>query len=165
VAAGKSAFLWSLLRVLSPASPASGFIMSLAALLVSVSTLQRMDDQNALISSQRELEVHSMLIERNARLLEFMVQYPEQRAHFYDNVSLDGVDTNARQRAMTLAEMWTDLFEQVLIQLENLPSSMAPTWRQYAADMYDSSPAIRGYFADASGWYIQELRDLWLASK
>ncbi len=90
-----------------------------------------------------------------------LVEYPEVRPMFYDNAPLAESDSIAVSRARTMAEMWTDLFEQVMIQLENLPEEMSSTWEQYAIDMHSSSPAIREYFAESCDWYVVSLQELW----
>jgi len=134
-----------------------------AALVISLYTLGEIRRQNTLITSQRELDTHTLLIDHNAALLELLVQYPDIRPFFYDGASLPETGS-VLFRSQTLAEMWTDLFEQVLIQGKNLPEEMADTWRQYALDMYQSSTAIQAYFDEASGWYVPELQRLWLDS-
>lgn len=138
----------------------TSLIVSGLALLVSVAGVVYQQTQTRQSVIQNELAIHTLLIQRNADLLEAFVDYPDLRPLFYDNEGLPEDDL-ARRRAMTLAEMWTDLFEQVVIQLDNLPADMAPTWKQYAIDMHASSPAIREYFRQSCGWYVEELRQLW----
>jgi len=101
-----------------------------------------------------------MLIERNSRLLELFLEYPEMRQYFYENFPLPE-DAELRGRASTLAELWTDFFEQVVIQLENLPSEMSTTWKAYANDMYATSSAIREYFEGSCDWYHASLVEIW----
>jgi hypothetical protein len=147
-------------RLFTPASPVFASAVGVAAIVVSLITVATLERQNLLISSQRELGTHTMLIDHNADLLRLLVQHPELRPYFYENVPLP-TSGDDRARALTMAEMWTDLFEQVVIQSEHLPPEMAPTWRQYAKDMYGSSSAIHAYFAESRDWYVTELQDLW----
>lgn len=136
------------------------FVLSIIALLVSMAGVIYQQTQTTVSIHQKELAVHSVLIERNARILELLLQYPDVREFFYDNSELPE-DKKLLGRTMTLAEMWTDFFEQVLIQEHHLPPIMAVTWKKYAADMHSSSTAIREYFAESCGWYVLELRELW----
>jgi hypothetical protein len=134
--------------------------VSIIALIVSVAGVIYQQTQNTISFQQKELSVHSMLIQRNARILELLLEHPETRPYFYNNKPLPKEGTVLGQSA-TLAEMWTDFFEQVLIQQNHLPENMRTTWMQYASDMYGSSTAIQQYFSESCGWYVVELRELW----
>jgi len=135
-------------------------VVSTIALIVSLTVVVYQQTQKTINLQQKQLAVHSMLIERNARILELLLEYPDTRPYFYDNAELPQ-DKILLGKTMTLAEMWTDFFEQVLIQEEHIPKSMAITWQQYASDMHKSSTAIQKYFAESCGWYVPELRELW----
>ena len=135
--------------------------VAVLALIVSIAGLVYQQYQSSEISLQSDLTIHFMLMERNANILEMMVEYPDLRPFFYDNAAWPPQEPKLYSQAMTMAELWTDLFEQVIIQLENLPRDMAPTWKRYATDMYATSPAIRSYFKESCKWYVQELRNIW----
>ena len=135
-------------------------VVSALALIVSLTGVVYQQSQNTINLQQKELAVHSMLIERNARILELLLEHPDTRPYFYDNEKLPE-DNILLGKTMTLAEMWTDFFEQVLIQEEHIPKHMAITWQDYASDMHTSSTAIQKYFAESCAWYVPELRDLW----
>ena len=135
--------------------------LSLVAVVISLSSVVYQVQQNLLVREQNEIAVHGMLIERNARLLELLLENPDTRPFFYDNQPLPNDNPRLQGQALTLAEMWTDFFEQVMIQSENLPEDMAPTWTNYARDMHSSSTAIQVYFDENCGWYHVRLRQLW----
>jgi len=135
--------------------------LSLIAIAISLSAVLYQVQQNLLVRTQNEIAVHGMLIERNARLLELLLENPETRPFFYDNRPLPTNDPILEGKVLTLAEMWTDFFEQVMIQSDNLPEDMAPTWKSYARDMHSSSTAIQAYFAENCAWYHPELRRSW----
>ena len=138
--------------------------LSIVAVFISLLGVVYQSQQNELVIKQSETGIHGMLIERNARLLELQIENPEIRQYFYDGVVLTE-DKLERGKALTMAEMWTDFFEQVLIQLENLPPEMEATWKVYASDMYQSSTAIQTYFSESCSWYHESLVSLWGCEK
>lgn len=135
-------------------------IISVIAVLISLAGILYQHNEVTITESQRELEVHALLIERNSNILEIFVEKPNLRKYFYDNIPV-GNDNTEQTQVMTMAELWTDFFEQVTIQLPYLSPSMVPTWRCYAIDMYKSSPAIRKHFTERRAWYALQLRNLW----
>lgn len=144
-------------------------IFSIIALLVSLGSVGYQAIQKETVAQkqeavnrapQNELAVHTMLTERNARILGLMLEHAETRPYFYDNAVMP-TKKILLGKTLTLAEIWTDFFEQMLSQEEQVSFGALDSWRAYAVDMHGSSTAIKSYFDGSCRWYSLELQELW----
>jgi hypothetical protein len=85
------------------------------------------------------------------------------RPFFYENRHLDGSDP-ARTRALALAEMTLDVFENVLTQVTEHPNRFPND--QYEGDiawmteMFRSSEVLRNYMDSHKSWYSANLQGI-----
>ena len=90
-----------------------------------------------------------------AEMQRFFVEHLDLRAYFYDGKTLPA-DEHDRDRVLAVAEMYVNMMDAVLTQLPALdrPGTVAD-WEGYFRGIYETSPAIREFWADHGDvWFV-----------
>ena len=89
-----------------------------------------------------------------AEMQRFFVENLDLRAYFYGGKALP-VAKHDYDRVLAVAEMYVNMMDNVLTQLPALNRrGTAADWEAYFRDLYETSPAIREFWAEHGGvWF------------
>lgn len=87
-----------------------------------------------------------------------IIEHPELRKYFFDNVELD-LQSKDAARVIALVDLYCLYLEQIATQSKLIPKSQRIAWENYIKDIYERSPAIKSYLNDEanSSYYSAEL--------
>jgi hypothetical protein len=100
----------------------------------------------------------SLYAQQNA-ITQYLVDNPTLRPYIYGNKDIVPSDPNHEQ-VRALAEMFTDFFEHVSSQRENLPCELWPRWFNFIRTVWETSPALRKHLRENRAWYTHEFLSL-----
>lgn len=164
-------FVVILARIVGFLGDLGSFVEGIAAVLALVTILyvlkqtREMARQNQLATNAAVATLYRDIASSMQAIDKMFFDNPELKPYFYRNVEVSQENGNHYERAMSLAEMFCDFMDMFLV-LErvapDLPKSPIPwkDWKYYFADFYRTSPAIRRFWAEHSGWYSTALAEL-----
>lgn len=108
---------------------------------------------------------HERLLDHNLEVLTLIASHPDTRPYFYDDVRLSDSpsfpdDIRTRNQVLTICEIFTDLFEHVALQRDNMPADVVATWTEYAQSMYEDSYELRHFLKENQNWYHESLHEI-----
>lgn len=117
-------------------------VASVAAVVVAVVGFIFLWGQVQGVKRTIQSEASGKVYAADFEILAIFVDKPHLRSYFYKNVEvvIDSPDVGAVE---TIAELFCCHFEQVMLQLDHLPSRIRQSWIDYGRYMYRSSPAMR----------------------
>lgn len=117
-------------------------VASVAAVVVAVFGFIFLWSQIQGVKRTIQCEASGKVYAEDFDILVIFVDKPHLRPYFYKNVEV-GIDSPDIEAVETIAELFCCHFEQVMLQLDNLPSQIRQSWIGYGRYIYRSSPAIR----------------------
>lgn len=116
-------------------------------------------------------DTHCKLYTEEFDCLKIFLEYPYFRPYFYDNKNITTEELqkihdcnklnedleNIHGRVQTIAELFITHFEHVILQLENLPDHIKPSWTAYIKKMYSTSPILKKHLLKNKKWYSKKL--------
>lgn len=130
----------------------AGICLQLLALAVVIYQLSRL---NLSIRVSAQAAVYQQATDARA----FLVQYPELRKYFFDGISANP-DSNDYSRAKTVAEMFLNYMEHLILQQGSLRSADWDAWQNFARKMLGNSPILNEVLIEHKGVYCRELVEL-----
>lgn len=94
------------------------------------------------------------------------MEYPCRRKNFFceektDDGKIEGekieIGSEHYVRARTIAEMFVNYLEHLVIQQDSIRSADLDVWRDFVARMIDTSPLMRRVIQDNEGFYSRDL--------
>ncbi len=82
----------------------------------------------------------------------FLFEHPEFRDYFYHEKKIAPGDPKYSQ-VMTVAEMFADFLQQVMLQADLMPKKTAEGWTNYARSVIRRSPVLKEFFVRNKEWY------------
>lgn len=132
----------------------AGIALQLLALIVVIYQLSRL---NLSIRISAQAAVYQQATDARA----FLVQYPELRKYFFDGVVADpDSDCDDYSRAKTVAEMFLNYMEHLILQRGSLRSSDWAAWQNFARKTLCNSPILREVLTEQPDAYCDELVEL-----
>ncbi len=87
---------------------------------------------------------------------------PRMRAYFYNGAGMPD-DPLEAARVEALAELFMDFLDMVIVLEATTPPELDIPWAEYQdyfVEIYQSSPAIRQFYAENRDWYDPKVREL-----
>ncbi len=101
----------------------------------------------------RQIATYEDLYSRMHDIHKVFLEYPELRKYFYEGKHNKHEDAATIQRLQTIAEMMTDFFQQIHLQIESMPPSTAQGWKNYINTIVDNSPVSNTFLHKHQNWY------------
>ncbi len=130
----------------------AGIALQLLALMVVIYQLSRL---NLSIRISAQAAVYQQATDARA----FLVQYPELRKYFFDGVTANH-DSEDYSRAKTVAEMFLNYMEHLILQRSSLRSADWIAWQNFARKTLCNSPILREVLIEQQEAYCSELIEL-----
>ena len=102
---------------------------------------------------------HSSLYSVNAEIIKAFIEHPELRSYFHDNKELDFNNENTKNQVFSIAELFADHFESILLEQKNLSKNVQYPWLNYMTNTYLRSSAFRKFMEFHQDQYSKELQD------
>lgn len=107
-------------------------------------------------SIYKDVAVQMMAIDR------LFYENPAMRPYFYEGAEPPD-DPLEAARVKSLAELFMDFLDMVIVLETTTPPQLAIPWVEYEdyfRDIYRTSPVIRRFYAENRDWYDVKVRDL-----
>jgi hypothetical protein len=107
-------------------------------------------------STYKDVAVEMMEIDR------MFFENPDMRPYFYDGEP-PPEDPREVARVLSLAEMFMDFLDMVIVLKVTTPAELNIPWAEYEdyfKDMFLNSPVIRDFYAENREWYDPQVRAL-----
>jgi len=93
-------------------------------------------------------------------LTQYFIEHPEDKAYFYSGKDFPRQDPDFT-RLYTLAELFVDGMDNLLVNMENAPPGPDWTgWPEFFHDVYQRSPIMQRYYREHSNWYGKDMYNM-----
>jgi hypothetical protein len=113
----------------------AGVVLQLGALAIVIYQLARLN-LSIRVSAQ------AAIYQQASSARSFLVEYPELRKYFFDDVVAEPGSAD-HARAQTVAEMFLNYMEHLLLQKGSLRAQDWTAWRSFVCESLDKSPIMR----------------------
>jgi hypothetical protein len=116
-------------------------------------------------STEAQNELTRSQIYQNAKMpLDYITQYfiehPEDKPYFYSGKDFPRQDPDFT-RLYTLAELFVDAIDNLLVNKENAPDALDWTgWPTFFHDVYQRSPIMQRYYREHTAWYGKDMYNM-----
>lgn len=139
-------------------------ILNLVSVPIVIITVLLLIQQTRHVSRQTDLtsratraSVYQSVPETMIAIDKIFLERPELRKHFYGNEHIHQAD-DQYERTLVIAEIILDFMEHVRTISPSLPEYQWDSWERYFRFLYQSSPVLRGFWAENREWYPTTLQ-------
>lgn len=130
----------------------AGLVLQAGGLVIIIYQLSRLN-LSIRVSAQ------SAVYQQAADARSYLVDYPELRKYFFDGEKIEP-GSEHYERAKTIAELFLNYLEHLILQQETLRKTDWTSWREFVLKTVSMSPVMQEILAERRDFYSSALTDL-----
>ncbi|MEJ2344300.1 MAG: hypothetical protein P8076_01380 [Gammaproteobacteria bacterium] len=112
--------------------------------------------QLAQLNKSIRVSAQTALYQQSSSIRSILVERPELRKYLFDGQPV-GPESEDYQRAQTVAEMFLNYLEHLMIQQENLRTGDWEAWNRFVSETLAGSPLMQEILRDRPDFYSDDL--------